>query len=242
VVWGIVMSRIGVLQNFKGETAGVFAVALSEMGHRVEDVHLFAGEPVPPPDAFDGWIVMGGPMNVDETDRYPYLAGERALLAELIAGDRPVLGICLGSQLLARAAGARVYPKRPKEIGVYEIELTPAARSDPLLGGFGDRQEVFQWHGDTFDLPEGAVQLARSELFEQQAFRLGRRVYGLQFHLECTLDMVREWCRVCPPDLDGRVDQVFEGWMAAGLEASLARQGERAVELIRRWSEWLDQR
>jgi GMP synthase-like glutamine amidotransferase len=235
----VVMARIGVLQNCKGETAGVFAETLAVLGHHVEHVQLFQGQPVPATDAFDGWIVMGGPMNVDETDRYPYLAPERDLLAELMAMDRAVLGVCLGSQLLARAAGARVYPKRPKEIGLFEVQMTPAARSDPLLGHFADPQEVFQWHGDTYELPAGAVQLARSHRFEQQAFRFGRRTYGLQFHLECTLPMVQEWCQGEPADLDGRGNRVLAAWKEAGLESSLARQATRASTLIRRWSEWL---
>jgi GMP synthase (glutamine-hydrolysing) len=108
-------------------------------------------------------------MNVDDTASHPYLQPERDLLADLIRRDRPVLGICLGAQMVARASGARVYPQRPKEVGLFDVELTTAARKDPLFSDLDSPLEVFQWHGDTFDLPSGAVWLARSERFPHQA-------------------------------------------------------------------------
>ena len=184
------MARIAVLQHFSCEHAGIYAEELAALGHAIRPVRLDTGEPVPAPGEFDAWLVMGGPMNVDEVERYSWLRPERELLGHLIAVDAPVLGVCLGAQLLARSAGARVYAQRPKEIGVFEIELTHAGRLDPLLGLLEASPRVLQWHGDTFDLPAGAVHLARSARFEHQAFRLGRRVYGVQFHLESTPRMV----------------------------------------------------
>ena len=132
-------------------------------------------------------------MNVDETDRFPFLADEVRWLRQSVDAGLPVLGVCLGSQLLAKALGSRVYPNRIKEIGWYDIELTAAAKSDRLFGDCQVAETVFQWHGDTFDLPEGASQLARSELCENQAFRFGRAAYGLQFHLEVTPEIVSSW-------------------------------------------------
>jgi len=147
------MAQVGVLQHFWCENSGALGEALANDGHELTTVRLDEGNAVPHHDDFDGWLIMGGPMNVDETGKYPYLVTERELLAKLIAADRPVIGVCLGAQLLARAAGAKVYAQRPKEIGLYDISLTPAAKDDPLFGLLDNPQETFQWHGDTFDLP-----------------------------------------------------------------------------------------
>jgi GMP synthase-like glutamine amidotransferase len=178
---------------------------------------------------------MGGPMNVDETAKYAWLAPERALLSQLIERDARVLGICLGAQLLARAAGARVYPQRPKEIGLFPVSLTAEGASDRLFSLFADPQQVFQWHGDTFDLPDGAVLLARSERFAHQAFRLGRRVYALQFHLECTLEIVRNLQRACEGELAELPPGDAFAQYAPRLAEALAAQNQLARELILRW-------
>ncbi|HPD32506.1 MAG TPA: type 1 glutamine amidotransferase [Phycisphaerae bacterium] len=234
------MARIAVLQHFWCENAGVFEPALQRLGHSVENVELFNGSAVPGKRDFDAWIVMGGPMNVDETDRYAFLGPERALLADLIAEDRPVLGICLGSQLIARAAGAKVYPKRPKEIGLFEISLLPAAATDPLLCLFDDPQEVFQWHGDTFDLPARAVHLARSSRFENQAFRLGRRVYAFQFHLESTGKMIDDLSRACARELmELPAGEGFEQYRPR-FQQALAAQNRLADKVIESWAGLFD--
>ena len=189
------MANIAVLKHFWCEGPEAFADTLVNAGHRITTINLYQGDPVPAPDDFDAWLIMGGPMNVDDIASHPYLRPERDLVADLIRRDRPVLGICLGAQIVARAAGARVYPQQSKEIGLFDVELTPGARQDPLFRDLDSPLEVFQWHGDTFDLPAGAVWLARSERFQHQAFRLGRRVYGLQFHVEVTLATARQWVR-----------------------------------------------
>ena len=234
------MAHIGVLQHFWCENAGVFAETLAAAGHRLTTVALFDGEPVPAREAFDAWLVMGGPMNVDQTQKYPFLEPERELLARLIEADRPVLGICLGAQLLARAAGARVFAQRPKEVGLYPIQLTAAGVADPLFVTLGDATEVFQWHEDTFDLPAAAVHLARSERFAQQAFRIGRRVYGLQFHLECTRRIVDDLCQACANELAELPAEDRFDPLDGRLSASLALQNERARSLILRWAELFD--
>jgi GMP synthase (glutamine-hydrolysing) len=149
-------------------------------------------------DGFDprrwaGLIVMGGPMNVDETDKYPFLADEVDWIKKAVETRLPVLGICLGSQLLAKALESHVYPNPIKEIGWYEVEWLPATRDDPLFDGVSTPSTVFQWHGDTFDLPKGAARLARSTHCQNQAFRFGATAYGLQFHLEVTAEMIDSW-------------------------------------------------
>ncbi len=230
------MARIAVLQHFECENEGIFGAALREAGHALTRVPLYGGAPVPGPDDYEAWLVMGGPMNVDDTDKHAYLTPERALLVELIRRDAPVLGICLGCQLLARAAGARVYAQRPKEIGLFPIERTLGSDSDPLFAALPRELEVFQWHGDTYDMPEGAVQLARSHRYEQQAFRLGRRVYGLQFHLECTMDIVQNLVHVCADELAALPEEDRFEQYRNRLEPALARQNQQARELVQRWN------
>jgi GMP synthase (glutamine-hydrolysing) len=141
-------------------------------------------------------VIMGGPMNVYETDRYPFLATELALIKEAIRQNLPVLGICLGAQLIAVALGAKVKPNKVKEIGWYPLQLAKAASDDPLFSLLKDGEMVFHWHGDTFELPIGAIHLAESKNCKNQAFRFGQSVYALQFHLETTSEMIKEWLAV----------------------------------------------
>jgi len=140
-----------------------------------------------------GLIVMGGPMGVYETKRFPFLKPEWAYLRKALHGGVPTLGICLGSQLMARALGARVYPNREKEIGWYRIKRTGEGKKDPAFRGGPENPWVFQWHGDTFDLPRGARRLASSAVCRNQAFRWGRSAYGLQYHVEVDGAMIRDW-------------------------------------------------
>jgi len=140
-----------------------------------------------------GLVVLGGPMNVDEVAKYPFLETEIVSIRQAIESGLPLLGVCLGAQLLAKSLGARVYANPVKEIGWYQIELTAEAVQDPLFAGCAPRQTVFQWHGDTFDLPTGAVHLAQAELCRRQAFRYGPCAWGLQFHVEMTAELVDAW-------------------------------------------------
>ncbi len=145
------------------------------------------------PERLAGLVVLGGPMNVDQTDQFPSLANEVQWIQQAIAAGLPVLGICLGSQLIAKALGAPVRANGVKEIGWYDIELTAAATTDLLFADALPTETVFQWHGDTFDLPEGATLLAISPQCRNQAFRFGTNVYGLQFHMEVTDPMIECW-------------------------------------------------
>lgn len=167
------------------------------------------GVPVAP-DA-DTLVIMGGPMSVNEAGVLPYIADEIALAAEYMKKGKKVLGICLGAQVMAKALGARVYPGPEKEIGWYDLELVDAGLSDPLLkllslqqGAGGPEQglRVFHWHGETFDIPEGAGRLAASALYPNQAFKYGDRAYAFQFHIEVTPEMIREWLMHEPVDYE----------------------------------------
>jgi len=145
-------------------------------------------------DLFDAdlLIVLGGPIGVYETRDYPFLAGEIATVERRLKAGRPVLGICLGSQLMAKALGARVYKGRRKEIGWSALEITAAGRLSPLRA-LGRRTQVLHWHGDTFDLPKRATLLASTKLCEHQAFAWGERALALQFHAEATAHGLERW-------------------------------------------------
>ncbi|MBI4715723.1 MAG: type 1 glutamine amidotransferase [Nitrospirae bacterium] len=188
------MNPFLVLQHVPHEHPGTLKEALESRGIPYRTLALHGGDKVPDSlSGVGGLIVLGGPMSVHDEDRYPWLKDEDRLLREAVARDLPTLGICLGAQLIAKAGGARVRPGEEKEIGWYPLELTQAAEKDPVFSALPRELTVFQWHGDTFDIPSGGVRLAGSTRFTHQAFRLSRRVYGLQFHLEVTAEMIDSW-------------------------------------------------
>jgi GMP synthase (glutamine-hydrolysing) len=193
------MKNVMVIRHVPEESLGSLQSVLCARGLNLQVVDCFSeswpaiGRAGFDPPQLSGLVVMGGTMNVDQTDRHPFLATEINWLRQAVACGLPTLGICLGAQLLAAAIGGRVYPNRVKEIGWYEIELLSEAREDPLLAGSHAKQTVFEWHSDTFDLPERAVPLARGATCAQQAFRYGPAAWGLQFHLEMTAQMVVDW-------------------------------------------------
>ena len=162
-------------------------------GLDVHTVKPLAGQPLPDHDEVAGAVVMGGPMNVDEVDVHPELAVEREWLAEAARRDLPVLGICLGAQLLARALGAEVRPGEKPELGYAPVEILDP--EDPILGALAPSTTVLHWHGDVFDLPDGAEHLARSERTKVQAFRHGH-AWGVLFHPEADLALLEAWLAV----------------------------------------------
>jgi GMP synthase (glutamine-hydrolysing) len=173
--------------------AGVFGDVVAERGHRLEEWSLaWERPPVRPLDDYSGVLVFGGSMHADQDDRHPWLREETLLLQRLLDQHVPVLGVCLGAQLLARAAHAPVYPAHAPEIGWYPVEVADDARDDALLSRLPQRFDAFQWHYYTYGVPAGAVELARSELCTQ-AFRLGECAWGVQFHPEVTFAQVESW-------------------------------------------------
>ncbi|MBM4315800.1 MAG: type 1 glutamine amidotransferase [Deltaproteobacteria bacterium] len=186
-----------VVKNTSSEGPGTIEDHLREEQIPYSIIDLSIGDPIPKIDTFTHLVIMGGPMAVYEMNDFPYLVGEAELIHAAINADKPILGVCLGAQMLAHVLGARVYPGSCKEIGWYEVTLTGEGMSDPCISALAlpDRHaaRVFQWHGDTFDLPERSVRLSSSSLYPNQAFRHGDKVYGLQFHIEVTPVMVRDW-------------------------------------------------
>lgn len=184
--------RVLAFRHVPFEGAGRIETVLASRGITLEYADLYRGAPLPDTSGAAALIFLGGPMSVN--DDLPYLRREMDLIAEAAGRNQPVLGVCLGAQLIARASGARVYRNPRKEIGWFDIRLTAAGAADPLFAGFRETETVFHWHGETFDLPAGAAWLARSERCLHQAFRLGDSIYGLQFHLEATPAMIADWC------------------------------------------------
>jgi GMP synthase (glutamine-hydrolysing) len=187
--------RALVLQHIACEPPGVFEDVLRERGHELVRVELDEGDPLPA-GPFDAIVAMGGPMSVNDEDENPWLAGEKAAIATHVRAGRPFWGSCLGAQLLAAALGARVYAGPAPEVGVLAVELTAAGADDPVLGALPPSIDTLQWHGDTFDLPEGGVLLASSPAYANQAYRVGPVAYAVQFHVEVTEAMGEEWADV----------------------------------------------
>ena len=191
------MKKVLVLQHVAHEILGTLNPLIKDHGFRVRYLN-FGRHPATQADlaGYHGLVILGGPMNVDETDRHPYLSHEVELIQEAIHKGLPVLGICLGAQLVAKALGTKVMRNREKEIGWYDLHLTPEGKKDPVLKNFKPNEKMFQWHGDTFEIPKGCLHLASSPLCENQAFRYNNNVYGFQFHMEVDEPMIHRWLNV----------------------------------------------
>lgn len=177
------------------ETIGLIGDTLKSLNLPFKDVHLYEGDGFPRDTSdLEGLVLMGGPMSVNEVTEYPFLVPEIQLIEKVLSEGKPVLGVCLGSQLIAKALGAKVYKHTVREVGWHPIHLTKQGAADPCFQKIKTNTPVFHWHGETFDLPKDAVHLAASARCENQAFRWGKNTYGLQFHVEVTPSIVREWC------------------------------------------------
>jgi len=191
--------RARYFQHVPFEGLGSMDAWLREAGYDIGVTRWYAGERAPDPAGIDLLIVMGGPMSVNDKAGYPWLAAEKDFIRRWIDADRPLLGVCLGAQLIASSLGARVYPNPVKEIGWFPVTaVTPLPEH---AFHFPPEQIVFHWHGETFDLPVGAIHLARSAGCEHQAFQVGRHVIGLQFHLETTPETAAALIANCRDEL-----------------------------------------
>jgi GMP synthase-like glutamine amidotransferase len=201
------------------ESLGMIADSLDEHEITCEYVDLYRDARSPDARAADGLIFMGGPMSAN--DDLPYIRQELELIGEAFSRGLPILGVCLGSQLIAKALGARVYQNGVPEIGWYPVDWTAAAARDRLHQGLSAPETVFHWHGETFDLPPGAELLASSDVCRNQAYRVGANVYGLQYHLEVTPEMLEDWRTEIPTPIDPH--------------ANTARLKELAAQVFGRW-------
>jgi GMP synthase (glutamine-hydrolysing) len=206
------MKRLLVFQHVPHEILGTFNPLLKDAGFRIRYVN-FGRTPDAKPniEKYDGLIILGGPMCVDQTDSHPHLQTEIEAIKLAMERHMPVLGICLGAQLIAKALGANVKRNPVKEIGWYDVTPTEEGTKDPLFNSFKGTEKIFQWHGDTFDIPHGAINLASSPECSNQAFRYGERTYGLQFHLEVDKALIQRWLKtpVHVRELDELDDERF---------------------------------
>ena len=233
-----------VLQHIACEPPGVYEDVLDEHGATIHRVELDEGDPLPDWRAFDAIVAMGGPMGALDDDEHPWLTDEKRLIADAVRSGLPFWGVCLGVQLLAASLGARVYPGPAPEVGVLPVLLTDEALADPVFAGTPRELLSLQWHGDTFELPAGATRLAGSPAYPNQAFRVGADAYGVQFHLEVSPALAREWADVPAyaeslervlgegaldrliAELEARADgllshgrRLFERWLGAAVRA-----------------------
>lgn len=186
------------LQHVPFEGPGAFATALADRGVSL-DRHLVPRDGLPG-DAGDLLIVMGGPMSLNDPDGW--ITEETDFIRAALLAEKPVIGVCLGSQFMAKALGATVKPGKALEIGKTRIDVTEEGKHDPVFGAFPEALSVFEWHGEVFDLPQDCVPLASSDIAPLQAFRYGTRAYGLLFHLEIETAGIEALCRECPSDLE----------------------------------------
>jgi GMP synthase (glutamine-hydrolysing) len=230
--------HVVVLQHIACEPPGVFEDVLRERAATIHRVELDEGDRLPASlDGVDAVVAMGGPMSVNDEVEHPWLVEEKGFIRAAVEGGVPFWGSCLGVQLLASSLGANVRAGAQPEVGVLPVFPTAAAASDPVFAGLTWPRSTLQWHGDTFELPDGATLLASSPAYPNQAFRVGSVAYGVQFHVEVTEEMAEEWSRV--PEYEAAARAVLGG---GGLDtllddyrAAMPEMLEDARALFGRW-------
>lgn len=209
--------RTHYFQHVPFEGPGNIESWLKLNGCKLTNSRFFESTDLPDPEEIDLLVVMGGPMSVNDEDKFPWLTMEKRFVREIIESGKPVLGICFGAQIIANAMGAKVFPNPVKEIGWFPVHAVTSNNSSVF--NFPPSETVFHWHGETFDLPPGAIRITKSEGCENQAFQLGKRVIGLQFHLETTPESAREIISHCRHELvPSRYVQTEEEILSANLD------------------------
>jgi GMP synthase-like glutamine amidotransferase len=228
-----------VLQHIACEPPAVYEDVLLERRASIHRVELDEGERLPDRREFDAIVAMGGPMSVNDDEELPWLRAEKALIKEAVHAGTPFFGACLGVQLLAASLGGRVAPGRAPEVGLLPVFLTDAAATDPVFADLPRELLTLQWHGDTFSLPAGAVLLASSPAYRNQAFRFGRSAYGVQFHLELSREMAEEWTRV-PAYAEALAGVLGPGSETVLVDELAAHAEELRAHGRRMFERWLD--
>jgi GMP synthase-like glutamine amidotransferase len=232
-----VAHRVLVIQHVPTSSLGVYGEAFDEAGDELVWLRCHEGARLPAgPDGFAGVVSLGAPHSVHEAQD-PWLEAELALLRRCVEAEVPVFGICFGAQALAAALGARVYTGAVPEVGFHDLALTEAAERDPLFAGLAPTLPMFHWHGDSFELPVGAELLASSAAYENQAFRAGRSAYGMQFHAESTMELVRGWVELpaTAAQLEASHGSGAADRIVADAERQLKAVNAVARQLMGRW-------
>jgi GMP synthase (glutamine-hydrolysing) len=222
-----------VLQHIACEPPGVYEEVLRERGATLTRVEVDAGDELPDWREFAAVVAMGGPMSANDDPALPWLSAEKAFIAHAVRSGMPFWGVCLGVQLLAASLGARVYAGAEPEVGVLPVELTEEGRGDPVFSALPPTIPALQWHGDTFDLPAGAIRLAGSPAYPNQAFRF-ENAYGVQFHLEVSSEMAREWVDV--PEYASSLERTIGSeTLLQAVDARVDEMLEHGRVLFERW-------
>jgi len=227
-----------VLQHIACEPPGVYEDELLAWGAELDRIELDHGDPIPDWRDYAGIVAMGGPMGAYEDGRLPWLAVEKRMIAEAVHAGQPFWGVCLGAQLLAASLGATVGPGHAPEVGVLAVRPTEHAAQDPVFSLLPHEFTALQWHSDTFELPPGATQLARSDAYEQQAF-VCKRAYALQFHIEVTASLATAWSDV--PAYAQSLDAIMGSGALPRLLGEIATAEAEMTDLARRlFAAWLE--
>jgi GMP synthase-like glutamine amidotransferase len=227
------------LQHISCEPPGVYEDILVEKGAWIHRVEIDEGQQLPDWRGFDAIIAMGGPMSMNDDATLPWLTAEKRWVKEAVLAGQPYWGVCLGVQLLAASLGARVYAGPRPEIGIMPVYLTAAAHDDAIFSDLPRELLAFQWHGETFDLPEGAVLLATSPTYPNQAFRWKKKAYGVQFHVEVSADMAAQWSQV--PAYKVALERVLGAGAATKLVGDVTHEQKGLHSYARRLFEnWLE--
>jgi GMP synthase-like glutamine amidotransferase len=226
--------RVLIIENFHSSPLGNVGIALEEAQAEITLRRPWQGDALPEPDDFDAIVVLGGEQSALDDEKYPYLPELADLMRRFGEVDKPVLGICLGSQLLARGHGGINRLNAAREFGWREVRRTEVAAHDPVLSAAAEAFPIFQWHSDTFTLPESAVRLATNETAENQCFRMGRASYGMQFHFEANRDVVETWVKTFPEAV-ARMDPDWDKTYAERAETEGKIADATGLAIARAW-------
>jgi GMP synthase (glutamine-hydrolysing) len=234
--------RILVLQHAEWEVAAGYEELLAAAGWTTVVCRHDLGEALPDRGSFDGIVAMGGPMSVNDHATLPWLRTEQRMIAAAVRAGVPFFGVCLGAQILAAAFGARVYPGPTAEFGMGRVRMTEASFDDPLFGGVPRELSVFQWHGETFGLPAGAVLLAAGDDVPNQALRIGPNAYGVQFHMEISTGLLARWLAVdsCRQEIVTALGPTGPQALAAELSGAQVRMLRLAARVFGGWMRLMD--